>query len=1274
MPIIDDNCTPVDELDLVFFDRILPTDNPQCDTIIIERVFTVTDESGNSAMCIQVIRVRPATLDDVTIPSPGDVFQVNCDDTFDALPNGNPTVEAVGGAFVTTAFGTVTLGGNSSFCNIAASFEDGPRIVTCENTFKFIRTWNIFDWCQTDTSVIFTQLIKVGDFEAPTLTAPTQDLNFDGIADQGPLFFTTNSSDCEAFFQIPSANATDNCSSTVNVVAFVYPNGNLNATPIGGFVEGELAGGFPEGTHILSYIGTDACGNSDTLNVQFTVGDRTAPVAICEDGLNISLGGNGLTVVPAVDFDNGSHDECGPVTYAVTCVDENDQPITPYGPNVQFDCNDLGVKRIGLRVTDQSGNVNFCWLDVLIEDKIAPLCLAPASMTILCTDLDGEFPQDIEADFVVDPVGTAALLDDLFGAATGVDNCTIESITQVVVDNRTSCGSGVIRRSFVITDGVGLTSVGICSQVINVIGVHDYTIVFPADAENDDCIEPDYNDVTFTENGCDLITIATSIDTFSATADECYKLRITYEVLNWCEYNTENDLYLVPRDADNDGVLNEATFLHVTPGATTTTLTDDIAFLDRDNNRTNSSTIANLDTGDGGLVAGMSAAGYGLDGSRGGFLYRQFIKVYDNTAPVVNITEAEGGLALDDTCLGDIDLNFMVMEECSPESVGVTASIDQFIPAGTFTLANFNADQNVTAAVTVNADSTYTIDLNGLPIGRHAVRIIISDGCGNTTPALIIFTIEDGKAPTPICINGLTATLMPDGQGGGMGAIWANDFIASPATDCTGPVKYAIYRSADAAAIENFAPGIADTGLMLNCDDLGMLAVRIYAIDGNGQSDYCETTLLVQAFNEDACTDVDGTIAGLITTVAMVPVEGVEVNLAGADGMTSVMTTSNNGLFSFSGLPGGEDYTIAPTHYTDYMNGVTTSDIVAITRHILGLTDFTSPYQYIAADVNGTESINVVDIIAIRRLILGLTDNFPNGNPSWRFVSSGYDFPQATNPWAEVFPEVNNHNNLVGSIVNSDFVAAKLGDIDGTAIPNTLYQPEPRNLRGDLMLEMNGMDLRNGETYEVPVRSADLGTVDGYQFTLEFDRLAVDLVRIEAGLVQDGNFGLRFVDQGLVTTSWNWENGTAPANWSADEVLFTLVLQSKADVALDEVLNVSSRYTEAEAYGTNGNLYNVSLAFELPELVQGGYVLYQNSPNPFIGETMLRYELPIDAKVTINVTDVTGRLVRTYQQDGAAGMNDLRVTRRQLGGQSGVYYYTVSTDDWTASKKMILLD
>ena len=95
---------------------------------------------------------------------------------------------------------------------------------------------------------------------------------------------------------------------------------------------------------------------------------------------------------------------------------------------------------------------------------------------------------------------------------------------------------------------------------------------------------------------------------------------------------------------------------------------------------------------------------------------------------------------------------------------------------------------------------------------------------------------------------------MTDGNGGGMAAIWASDFIASPIEDCFGnPVtKYSLYRSSVAGAA-GFTPrfnppatnGISD----IDCDDFaaGTVSVRVYAFDDNGSTpDYCEVIIEVQ--------------------------------------------------------------------------------------------------------------------------------------------------------------------------------------------------------------------------------------------------------------------------------------------------------------------------------------------------------------------------------------------------------------------------------------------
>ena len=379
-----------------------------------------------------------------------------------------------------------------------------------------------------------------------------------------------------------------------------------------------------------------------------------------------------------------------------------------------------------------------------------------------------------------------------------------------MIDLRSSCGTGVIIRNFSVVDGEGLTSGNSCSQTITILGIHDYTIMFPADADNETCIQPDYNGVEYVENGCDLLTVTTAIDTFEADADECYKLRVTYELLNWCEYSTEEDPYTIPRDADNDDILTEPTYLHVLPN-NTNTLADDIAWLDNDANRFNGF-ISPLDDDDpNGQVPGSSNQPYGSDESRGAYLYRQFIKVYDDINPELVLEEQEPFRDVDGNCTEEVVIDFTLTDNCtSPDEYSATVELDAFFEDtdgdGELTLADFVPvnDPAIAPNVVNNGDSTFTITFNSeLPIGRHAVRIVGSDGCGNTDVGLIIFEVVDDKAPTPVCIEGLTATLMPDGEGGGMAQIWASEYVVSNSGDCTGPDQKAINHQEDIGELED---------------------------------------------------------------------------------------------------------------------------------------------------------------------------------------------------------------------------------------------------------------------------------------------------------------------------------------------------------------------------------------------------------------------------------------------------------------------------------------
>ena len=137
--------------------------------------------------------------------------------------------------------------------------------------------------------------------------------------------------------------------------------------------------------------------------------------------------------------------------------------------------------------------------------------------------------------------------------------------------------------------------------------------------------------------------------------------------------------------------------------------------------------------------------------------------------------------------------------------------------------------------------------------------------------------------------------------------------------------------------------------------------------------------------------------------------------------------TRNDGYYQFIIYSDGA-YTITPSRNDSWLEGVSTLDIILLSRHILGINVFRSPYQYLAADCNNDSIITIQDIIEIRQNILGVKTGFTN-NTSWRFVTDDHSFPQPINPWLEPLPE---SKYLAGVLGHEyvDFIAIKIGDID----------------------------------------------------------------------------------------------------------------------------------------------------------------------------------------------------------------------------------------------------
>ncbi len=164
------------------------------------------------------------------------------------------------------------------------------------------------------------------------------------------------------------------------------------------------------------------------------------------------------------------------------------------------------------------------------------------------------------------------------------------------------------------------------------------------------------------------------------------------------------------------------------------------------------------------------------------------------------------------------------------------------------------------------------------------------------------------------------------------------------------------------------------------------------------------------------------------------------------------------------------------------------------------------------------------------------------------------------------------------------------------------------------------------------------------------------------------NFGTSMLAKGALTTSWNVENGISVEN---NESVFTLTLRAKRDAKLSDVLNISSAFTSAEAYNSAKELYNVSVSFE--GTTAGEFALMQNQPNPFKDETVIGFSLPEAANVTLSIYDVSGKMLKVINEDYAKGYNQVSLNRSEING-AGVLYYMLETGEFSATKKMIIIE
>ena len=535
------------------------------------------------------------------------------------------------------------------------------------------------------------------------------------------------------------------------------------------------------------------------------------------------------------------------------------------------------------------------------------------------------------------------------------------------------------------------------------------------------------------------------------------------------------------------------------------------------------------------------------------------------------------------------------------------------------------------------------------PVGIHLVVFTATDNCGNSIQQTMSITVSDLTAPVAVCKSDLAVSLDTSGQAMPPAALFDGG-----STDNCSPA---------AGLIFSVFPEVFD------CQSTGLQQVVFTVSDEAGNTASCQTTVNI--------TDPSGAclpppppsfqIEGTIRTPQSVPVADIPVDLAG-DGFFEATNCDSTGYYFFEDVPAANIYTLRPHNNANWLNGVSTFDLVLISKHILGLDTLDTPYRLIAADANRSGSITTFDIVSLRKLILGITDTVA-GNTSWRFIDAKYAFPDPGNPFDVPFPESIFLGALDSDMVEQDFIGVKIGDLNNTTNP-----AEARNPTDTLLLRVPGMAMQASSAYDIPVSLKNWSQLDGFQFELALDPAMASLREIEFSRPEIlGEAHVAVHPGGKIAVSWVNESGRK--NLGTDSVLFVLHLSMPAPAGTQALLRISGERILPEVYDVENELF-ASLKMQYGVDGENGQTLRSIQPafpNPFCSEVVLPFTLNKPDELSLRVSDATGNVVLHRRQSFAAGPQEWHIRQSDLPARGVYYFQMIVSGELPAGGKILLL-
>ena len=1220
------------------------------------------------------------SLDACDINNPVELFCTSWLDNLDE--NGNPSPECTGypeGLLCTN----LQLGG----------YKD-QVIPICGNAKKILRKWTVWDACGNET-VQYTQIITIMDVSDPICIPPADKIYY------------TDTHECGSDVIIDPPTITNECAGWTYTIK--YKTGNFDDGLPENFITDNLI--FDPSTNRytinnlsfeydslwVQYIVTDVCGNrTDDCFGEFELLDDEQPIPACDLNTSIALNNDGIAYAGPGTFDDSSWDNCGVYTKVIQRMQTD-----------RCDCYERKLDFM-IKLGEYEGHYYYLSRDKFNGRQAHAFADAlDGYLAVIDSDEENTWLRERANEFTLDPYYIDLRGEEFFTLDWTIEGNTFNYnglwdtnepfpdvhyrkgdvftvvnedgtweaerqtglYTYFIIEFDTRCG-WTQKENFCCADLGEETMVAM--KVIDWEGnnnfcmvnveVQDFTapkIICP-DRRFISCTTPfdledlsEYGEAT-AEDDCEV----TITEDATHAEDVCGRGQIIRTFTATDGYNNSTCVQIIE-------IQNLAVFEYDSIYWPADTIVRDICTLEDWDPGTHvpywnedaypcSQIVYTYDDLLFKIVEGacekLIRTWTVVDWCNSSVLY-----TYDQSIKLIN----EVGPTITPESCAPVDVpEGEIVGPCMIQVDDITADV----VAGTNTCSD-----NLTWWYSIDYKSDGDIDVNGsgndasgtYPYGVHRLTWYVSDECGNVSSCIKTITVTDNKPPTPYCHGEI---VLPINTEEGVD-IWASDLDIGSQDDCP-----------EDDVVLSFEENNLVTSVNFDCDDIpdSLVSATVYVDlwvwdDPNpsiANKSYCTVRIQLQD-NAGVCGAGMGRIAGNITDPSYDMIENVELSIMASNpGYPQNMMVSE-GEYAFEDIPMYQDYTIEASKDDDYLNGVSTLDLLMIQRHILGIEQLDSPYELIAADINSSEDISAIDLIELRKLILGVYQELPN-NDSWRFIKEGANFVDPLSPWP--LPEVINVNDLDTNVSDANFMGIKIGDINGSAIANHNNNGKIATSSINIAVEQTITDKGNTRIQLIATSDQQLA---GTQFALSFDPFETDIIAAipMAMNVAQENIGWEQVDNGVIPLSWNTNTHIAVSEGDVlVEFLFSGTHQQNILHQLSHGLDAEI-YTETldgDILTQELNLVNVNAEADQR------FDLSQNIPNPFNENTVIGFNLPESNTVTLTITDLSGRLVLKQQGVFPAGYSEIAVNQNQLN-TTGILYYTISTATHSSTKKMVVV-